>query len=431
MIPLVLFLLACLGVYLGSIDVAFSALMRLSLRLSAERSERPGALSAYLDDPILLVGPLRVLLGLAAVTAAVLFARLIGVDATHTLTIALLSSAGFVIVFEMLLPLLIVGRDPERALALLLPSFAPFARAFRPIVKAAQRALMVRQPAAAAHSDEVAPQAADAVEAFQKTTEPGGATDGEDRQLLRSIVDFGDTLVREVMTPRPDIVAIRDSATVGELRALFREQEYSRFPVFKDILDNIIGFVFVKDLVTLSAADDARPISQLLRPVVVAPESKRVSELLKQFQRQQTQIAIVVDEYGGTAGLVTIEDMLEEIVGEIRDEYDVESEPVVEEAGGGLVFSGKVDIDEVNQRLNVHIEREGFETVGGFLLTRLGRVPAVGERFDVDGLRVDILEVERRRIHKVRLSRQQPVEAVVASAEATAESSKVTKSHAR
>jgi magnesium and cobalt exporter, CNNM family len=432
MIPLVLFLLACLGVYLGSIDVAFSALIRLSLRLSAERTERPDALGTYLDEPILLFGPVRLLLGISAVTASVLFARLIGIDASHKLTMALLSAAGFVIVFNMLLPLLIVGRDPERILALLLPSFALFARVLRPIVKAAQRALMMRPAPAPAYSEEVAERAADAVEAFQQRAEPESTTDGEEHQLLRSIVDFGDTLVREVMTPRPDIVAIREGATVGELRALFREQEYSRFPVFKDSLDNIVGFVFVKDLVVLSAADDARPIVQLLRPVVVAPESKRVPELLKQFQRQQTQIAIVVDEYGGTAGLVTIEDMLEEIVGEIRDEYDVESELIVEDPDGSIVFSGKVDIDEVKQRLNVHIEREGFETVGGFLLTRLGRVPAVGERFDVDGLRVEILEVERRRIHKVRLTRLQPVEAVVASAEgANADAAKVSKSPAR
>ena len=151
------------------------------------------------------------------------------------------------------------------------------------------------------------------------------------------------------MTPRPDIVAIRDDATIGDLIALFREQEYSRFPVYKDSLDNIAGFVFVKDLVALDQRDDARPITSLLRPAVIVPESKRVPELLKQFQRQQTQIAIVVDEYGGTAGLVTIEDMLEEIVGEIRDEYDVESEPVVDEGGGRFLFHGKVDIDEVSR----------------------------------------------------------------------------------
>jgi CBS domain containing-hemolysin-like protein len=187
---------------------------------------------------------------------------------------------------------------------------------------------------------------------------------------------------------------------------LFLEQEYSRFPVYKDSLDNIAGFVFVKDLVVLSTADDARPVTTLLRPAVVVPETKRVPELLKQFQRQQTQCAIVVDEYGGTAGLVTIEDLLEEIVGEIRDEYDVESEPIVDEGNGRWVFSGKVNIDEVQQRLNVEIEREGFETVGGYLLSHLGRVPAVGERFEMDGLNVEVLDAERRRINKVRMSRK-------------------------
>jgi len=139
----------------------------------------------------------------------------------------------------------------------------------------------------------------------------------------------------------------------------------------------------------------------------VVPETKRVPELLKMFQRQQQQCAIVVDEYGGTAGLVTAEDLLEEIVGEIRDEYDVESEPIVDEGNGRYLFSGKVDIDEVVERLRVPIEREGFETVGGFLLSHIGRVPAVGERFDIDGLSVEVIDAERRRINKVRISRHE------------------------
>jgi CBS domain containing-hemolysin-like protein len=200
-------------------------------------------------------------------------------------------------------------------------------------------------------------------------------------------------------------VAIQVNATVSDLRALFREQEYSRFPVYRESLDNIAGFVFVKDLVALGAGDDSRSITSLLRAAVVVPETKRVPELLKQFQRQHTQCAIVVDEYGGTAGLVTIEDLLEEIVGEIRDEYDDETEPIVDEGNGRFVFSGKVDIDEVVQRLKVQIEREGFETVGGYLLAHIGRVPTVGERFDIDGLAVEILDAERRRINKVRIGR--------------------------
>jgi CBS domain containing-hemolysin-like protein len=139
------------------------------------------------------------------------------------------------------------------------------------------------------------------------------------------------------------------------------------------------------------------------------PETKKVSELLREFQRGQLQSAIVVDEYGGTAGLVTLEDLLEEIVGEIRDEYDVETEPIVDEGNGSFVFNGKVDIDEVGDKLEVKIDREGFETVGGFLLARLGRVPAVGEIFEVDGLTVQVVEAERRRITKVRMRRTEPV----------------------
>jgi putative hemolysin len=215
-------------------------------------------------------------------------------------------------------------------------------------------------------------------------------------------------VVREVMTPRPDIVAIRVTATLGDLRVLFREEQYSRVPVYRDSLDNIVGVVFVKDLVALPPGAEP-PLTTLMRSAYFVPESKRVSELLKEMQRRQAQMAVVVDEYGGTAGLVTVEDLLEEIVGEIRDEYDVESETVTDEGNGTFVFSGKVSVDEVRDRLGVEIEREGFETVGGYLLSHLGRMPYVGERFEVDDLEAEVLEVERRRIHKVRLRRRQAV----------------------
>ena len=404
MIPLSLFLLACAAVYLGAIEAAFSALMRLSLRLAAERTNRPGGLGTYLDDPLLLFIPLRLLLGLVTGAATALLARAIGIS-LHTLSLVALSIAAFVVVFELLLPLLIAGRDPERVLELLLPSFTPIARVLGPMTRWIARTVPGTRRGPQPTPDEAAEEANETAKAYIDTAAQEGLIKSEERRLLQSIVDFGDTLVREVMTPRPDIVAIHDKATVGDVRALFREQEYSRFPVYKDSLDNIAGFIFVKDLVTLSSDDDARPIAGLLRPAVVVPETKRVPELLKQFQRQQTQCAIVVDEYGGTAGLVTIEDLLEEIVGEIRDEYDVESEPIVDEGNGRFVVSGKVNIDEVAQRLEVEIEREGFETVGGYLLSHLGRVPAVGERFELDGLSVEVLDAERRRINKVRIGK--------------------------
>ena len=421
MIALSIFLLACAAVYLGSIEAAFSALMRLSLRLVAERSDRPGALATYLDDPVLLFVPVRLLLGLVTGVATALLARALGVEGVDKLPVIVAGVAGFVIVCELLLPLLIVASGPEKVLELLLPTFAPVARLLKPFTLGISRSMAAKRPSQAMTPTESDEEATEVAKAYIDTAEQEGIIQGEERQLLRSIVDFGDTLVREVMTPRPDIVAVKDDATIGTVRALFREQEYSRFPVFKDSLDNIAGFIFVKDLVTLSSDDDGRPISGLLRPAVVVPETKRVPELLKQFQRQQTQCAIVVDEYGGTAGLVTIEDLLEEIVGEIRDEYDVESEPVVDEGSGIYVFSGKVNIDEVAQRLHVEIEREGFETVGGYLMSHLGRVPTVGEKLEMDGLIVEVLDAERRRINKVRMCKK------VATTEDTADAQEKTR----
>jgi CBS domain containing-hemolysin-like protein len=374
--------------------------MRLSLRLTAERSGRPDALGRYLDDPLLLFMPVRLLLGVVTVSATALLARAFGTDGAP-LTSVIISVVAFVVTCELLVPLAIVRRDPERVLELLLPSFTPVARALGPATRLIGRSRRQTTPAPADEATEE--ENSQTPKDFLHAGDEEGIIEGEERKLLQSIVDFGDTLVREVMTPRPDIVAIQDSATIGELRALFREQEYSRFPVFKENLDNIAGFVFVKDLVLLGSSEDARSIGSLLRPALVVPETKRVPELLKMFQRQQQQCAIVVDEYGGTAGLVTVEDLLEEIVGEIRDEYDVESEPIVDEGNGSFLFSGKVDIDEVVDRLKIPIEREGFETVGGFLLSHIGRVPAVGERFDIDGLSVEVLDAERRRINKVRI----------------------------
>lgn len=314
MIPLIVFLLACVAVYLGVIEAGFSALMRLPLRIAAERRDRPGALGVYLDDPLLLFIPTRLLLGLVTGAATALLARAAGDTGLRALTLVVLGMAAFVFVFGILLPLVIVASDPERVLEVLLPTFDPVARALSPLTRWIVR---IRPGAAGPEESQTPEQVAEADREIAKA-------DVEERRLLQSIVDFGDTLVREVMTPRPDIVAIRDTATIGELRALFKEQEYSRFPVYKESLDNIAGFVFVKDLLTLSAPDDRGPIAPLLRTAVVVPETQRLPHLLKQFQQEQTQCAIVVDEYGGTAGLVTIEDVLEEIVGEIRDEYDVE-----------------------------------------------------------------------------------------------------------
>ena len=404
-------LLALAAVYVGTIEAAFSALMRLSLRLTAERG-RTGGLGRYLDDPVLLFVPVRILMGLVVTVATVLVASVLGTANLRGLGTIVLSMAAFVTVFEHLLPLLIVRRNPERVLNLLLPSFDPVAAVLRPLTRALVGLIATlrreRPQASTAEGEAAAAEQGDeATHTFLEAGEHEGLIEREERALLQSIVDFGDTLVREVMTPRPDIVAIRSDATVAELRELLAEEEYSRIPVYKESLDHIVGFVYVKDLVRLEPPG-SRPLAELVRPAFFIPETKRVAELLKDFQRQQVQSAIVVDEYGGTAGLVTLEDLIEEIVGEIRDEYDVELEPVIEEGQGAWVFSGKVDIHEVIEKLEVEIERDGFETVGGLVLSHMGRVPSPGETFEIAGLQIEVLEAERRRVTRVRIRKLQP-----------------------
>ena len=406
MIPLALFLLGLAAVYVGTIETAFSALMKLSLRLMAERGREDSLLGQYLDAPIELFVPARLLLGIFFSLATVLFAVLTGAGGVSLASTATLLAcvAIYIVICEHLLPSIIVRRNPEAVLTLLLPSFSWVAGAMMPISSPLVRLLSsgkVERTAAAQDAAEGEP--GEVAHAYLEAGEEQGLIERDEKRLLQSIVDFGDTRAREVMTPRPDIVAIPAGATVADLRALFREQEYSRFPVYKDNLDNILGVVRVKDLLQIDDSMlDRHPITPLIRPVTVVPETKRVPELLKEFQRKQVQMAIVVDEYGGTGGLVTLEDLIEEIVGEIRDEDDVESEPVVEEGNGSYVFSAKVSFDDLRDRLDLEIEPEGFETVGGYILTRLGRVPAVGEAFELDGLQVEVLEAERRRIHKVR-----------------------------
>jgi putative hemolysin len=373
--------------------------MRLSLRLMAERGGRDDRLGHYLDDPLQLFLPVRLLIGVCTVLAGALIARLSDIHDGLSVATFIVSLVAFVALCEHVLPMLIVRRDPEAVLDVILPVFHPVAQVLTPVTATILRVIGVRRevPNGTADMAQQAPAKEEQVE--------GGISQEEGRELLQSIVDFTETLVKEVMTPRPDIVAIRADATLQDLRTLFREEQYSRMPVYRDDLDNILGVVYVKDLVALPPGAEP-PLTTMMRSAYFVPESKRVSELLKEMQRRQVQMAIVVDEYGGTGGLVTVEDLLEEIVGEIRDEYDVESETVTDEGDGVFVFSGKVSVDEVRDRLGVEIEREGFETVGGYLLSSLGRMPYVGEIVDMGELSFEVLEVERRRITKVRARRR-------------------------
>ncbi len=230
--------------------------------------------------------------------------------------------------------------------------------------------------------------------------------DEDEKQMIAGIFDLGETAVREVMVPRIDMVAIPSHATLQEAIQVILEKGHSRIPVYTENVDRIVGLLYAKDLLRCFQSDcDQDTVAGLLRPVYYVPESKKIDDLFNEMRRRQVHIAIVVDEYGGTAGLVTIEDLLEEIVGEIRDEYDTE-EPILQQLGPDrFIFNARMPLDDVSELLDTELEAENVDTLGGFIYSQLGHVPEAGETVEWEGWRFTVLSVVSRRIEKVRVER--------------------------
>ena len=240
-------------------------------------------------------------------------------------------------------------------------------------------------------------------------------------QLIHSIFEFGDTIVREVMVPRPDIVAIEADRPLRDVQAVVLQHGYSRLPVYDDDLDNVLGFVYAKDVLkAIHQSKQDMPLREVCREAHFVPESKKAADLLREMQREKFHIALVTDEYGSVSGLVTLEDLLEELVGEIEDEYD-RAEPEIAEVSGGVYrVDGKVGIDEVNELFDVELPDEEWDTVGGLMLGLLGSIPDEGEEVAFQGLVFTAERVDGRRISKVLITRKES-DPEPETAEATAE----------
>jgi len=235
--------------------------------------------------------------------------------------------------------------------------------------------------------------------------EPDEEEDGdvEEREMITSVLEFGDTIVREVMVPRTDMTAIPGAASTDRALDVVLETGKSRLPLTGKNIDDVIGILYARDLLTLFDGElPPRPCAELARDAYFVPETKQIAELLREMQARQTHIAIVVDEFGGTAGLVTIEDLLEEIVGEIVDEYDEEQPMVAALDDGGYLLDARMDVDDLAELLGARFPEEEWDTVGGLVLGLAGRVPAEGESFDYDNLRLTVEQVEGRRVARVR-----------------------------
>ncbi len=254
------------------------------------------------------------------------------------------------------------------------------------------------------HAEEEPETSAEVVDALIEAGQEEGILEESDRDLIQSVVEFGDKTVHEVMTPRPEIIAVPDTTTLQEFIELINRYPYSRIPVYEGDLDHIKGLVFSKDLLQLTDEEAAtRTVRDIMKAdLFFVPETKLGSDLLREMQRDNIRMAIVVDEYGGVSGLVTIEDLVEEIVGEIRDEH--EKGEIVKESDTSYVFTGTTDLDLIEKVLGVRPEEKDATTVAGLVSELAGHIPKAGEVFEENGLRFEVLESTDRRIDRVRIS---------------------------
>jgi gliding motility-associated protein GldE len=232
-----------------------------------------------------------------------------------------------------------------------------------------------------------------------------GLIEAEEREMIDSIFDFDDTIVREIMVPRVDMVAVEVDNDFNDTLETIIAAGHSRIPVFKETVDRIIGIIYAKDLLPYFKRDIKKPsITHLMRPPYFVPDTKKVNELLREMQEQKNHMAVVLDEYGGTAGIVTIEDILEEIVGEIRDEFDKLDEAFIRKIDNHTyIISGKANVEDLNDELKIKLPLEDYETLSGLIFSELGKVPEGGEVVELEGVKLIVEEVAEHRILKVRV----------------------------
>lgn len=237
--------------------------------------------------------------------------------------------------------------------------------------------------------------------------EEEGVIEAEEKRMIHSIFEFGDTIVREVMVPRIDMICVESSYPVKRALQLIAEEGHSRLPVFEGNIDNVVGILYARDLlVRLSRGKADKPLKELVRPAYFIPETKKVNDLMRELQKVRQHMAIVVDEYGQTAGLVTMEDLLEEIVGEIYDEYDLEEPPIEAIGKDRIRVDARVALDKVEEELGLKLPESEADTIGGFVYSLIGKIPAEGEKVVHDNLTFTVEKVEGRRISKILITKQ-------------------------
>ena len=377
-----------------------------SLDDAGQRGAR--SLRRLVEEPEAFLAPILLLVLLCQLVAA----TLVGVIAAQVfgpigVAVATAFEVVVIFVFSEAVPKQWAVRHSDRAALLAAPLVTMLVKL--PLTRVVSGALigLARLITPGGHTASTAPDVTESeLLAFADVAALDEAIESDERVLIHSIIEFGDTIVREVMVPRPDVVAVEDSVEAGAVLERAIEAGYSRIPVFNQSLDDVIGIAFTKDLIRAArSGKEHSPVSQVCRPANYVPETKRVAPLMREMQAGQFHLAVVIDEYGGTAGVVTLEDLIEELVGEIVDEFDVDEPLIVPLGGGQFRVSSKMDVDEVNELLGADLPAGDWDSIGGLVLAISGHVPSEGESIEVDGHLLVAEKLQGRRIGSVRIAR--------------------------
>lgn len=396
------------------VEAVAAVASRTRLRQMAEQRGRHRTVQGLLDPRRSLIAAVELVQGIAVAVAASLLTTMLwpnGGGLAHIAAVIVVVAV--YLIFGQALPRAWAATQPERAAGSLVALAGVLAVLVRPLTAIGDGLAALWMRILPSDPDHLA--SAGLEEELRAAIEvpDDGIIEPEERAMIDNVLQLEETAVRDIMVPRVDIVAVEETAPAREIVETITSAGHSRVPVYRESIDQIVGVLYAKDLLPFVIGTTVQiPLARLLRPAFVVPESKKIDGLLTELRRNRVHIAIVADEYGGTAGLVTIEDIIEEIVGEIHDEYDLDRPLLETIAPGVVVVDGAIPLDEVEELLDVDLQTgdEEATTAAGFVHRYLERLPLEGDRFEAEGLLIEIVEVEDRRLRRLRLSRLDALE---------------------
>ncbi|MDD5543619.1 MAG: hemolysin family protein [Acidobacteriia bacterium] len=405
-------LLLLLWSLIAIMEVALASFGKISARMRAEeaRNSRNDFLVRLVERP----EPRRIAISMGSQTCLVLMVYLLAsffFSRQLSFHLAFLATFGtlvfLILIFHHFLPRLIATRHPEEVLLRIYPLVHGFFGVTLPFARIILSTLALVEDSENTSRNVEATAEPQEIQALLDVGKEEGIIAASDGALIQSVVQFGTKMAKDSMTPRTEIVAIHDTATLEELQNLIAQRKHSRIPVFHEDIDNITGIVFIRDmLVEIEKGHAKQSVRTIVRPTLFVPETKPVSDLLKELQLEVAPMGIVIDEFGGVAGLITIEDLVEEIVGEIHDEDETPETSVIRVDHDEYIFSGRLPIGRVEELLKCEISDEDYSTIAGFVISNLGRVPSPGEKIELANLNIEILESTSQQIRRLRIARK-------------------------